>query len=372
MCYELEVLQQIIDNTYDGDVDEVLSHIKNCSECRKKFHKLKQQDKFIESVLQMDMEIPPRRPINVCTVDFKKKNKRRIFDMSKKARKWSAAAAAVVLCGGLVLVEPVRTKAEDLLKIFRMQKITSISISQEDIKGIDKLFSEGNGTKDIKDIIKVDVSSNGKEVSAEGPEGEADIKEKLSIENVIKAPEGFKYEYVAKQPRTDVTIKLNIDKANDLLNYLGEKTKLPKELDQKPFTIHFNEAVAYNFSQKTENKNKERKYINVMKMNSPTVQTPKDVDEKQLIKSLFSMSILPQNLKDQFMQIDDLTATIPVPYSPEYQTKEDITVNGEKAILIKNNNGDYSTVYFKDKDDLYVINSNCATDELVSFIEEMK
>lgn len=372
MCYKLEELQQIMDGTYEGDINEALLHIKDCSECREKFHRLKQQDKLIESVLQKNMVVPPRRPINICTVDFKKKNKRRIFNMNKKARKWSAVAAGVVLCGGLLLVEPVRTKAEELLKIFRMQKITSISISQQDTAEIDKIFSEGTGSMNIEDIINIDVNSEEEAVSIENPKVESDIKEKLSIEKVFKAPEGFNYEYVAKQPKTDVTLKLDVAKANDLLYYLGERTQLPESLDQKPFTIHFDETVAYNFLKESKTEGEERKYINVAQMNTPTVEMPKDVDEKQLIKSLFSMSILPQNLKEQFMQINDLTSTIPVPYSEDYQTKEDITVNGNKAILIKNKNTDYSSVYFQDKENLYVITGNCTGDEIVSFIEEMK
>lgn len=372
MCYELEELQQIIDNNYEGEVNEVLAHIKACPECREKFQKLKQQDKLIESVFEMEMVIPPRRPINVCTVDFKEKNKRRIFNMSKKTKKWSAVAAGIALCGGLLFVEPVRTKAGELLKIFRMQKITSIAISQEDLSEIDKIFRDGSGSKNIENIMKIDVESKGKESFVEAPKGEADIKGKLAIDKVIKAPKGFVYEHVGKAPKADVTIKLDIDKTNDLLNYLGEKTKLPKALDQKPFVIHFNEVVSYNFTQKTGNKDKERKYISVMEMNTPTVEIPNDVDEKQLIKSLFSMSFLPENLKNQFMKIDDLTSTIPVPYDVEYQTKEDITVNGQKAIVIKNKNSNYVNVYLQDKEKLYIVNGNCTSDEMVSFIEEMK
>lgn len=372
MCYELEELQQIIDNTYEGDVNQVLAHIKACPKCREKFQKLKQQDKLIESVLQMDIIIPPRPTINVYTVDFKEKNKRRIFNMSKKTKKWSAVAAGIGLCGGLLLVEPVRTKAADLLKIFRMQEITSIAISQKDISEIDKIFSNGSGSKNIGDIMKIDVTSKDKESFIEAPKGEVDIKEKLSIDKVIKAPNGFVYEHVGKAPKADVTIKLDIDKTNDLLNYLGEKTKLPKSLDQKPFVIHFNEMVSYNFGEKTGNKEGERKYINVMEMNTPTVEIPNDVDEKQLIKSLFSMSFLPENLKNQFMKIDDLTSTIPVPYDVEHQTKEERNINGQKAIIIKDKDSNYVNIYLQGKEKLYMVNGNCTSDEMVSFIEEMK
>ncbi|SHJ92458.1 anti-sigma factor [Tepidibacter formicigenes] len=376
MCYDIEILQKIIDNAYEGDINEVLSHIKTCPSCKNAFEKLKHEDNFIENVLNEGIKIPPRRPINIYTVDFKEKqnNKRRIFNMSKKARRWSAIAAGIVICGGLLFAEPVRAKAEELLKMFRMQEITTVSISESDISEIDKLFREGNGYKDIPNIGSIDVSSQGKEIRIENPKGADEIKEKMNIDRIVKVPKGFVYDYASKEPKADVTIKLDIDKTNDLLKYLGEEISLPKLLDKKPFIIHFNDIVSYEIVKETKNEDEIRKYINVTQMDAPTVEIPKDVDEKKLIKTLFSMKFLPENLKKQFMSIDNLTSTLPVPYSTEYQTKEDITVNGQNAILIKDKDSKYPylSIYFKDKDKVYVVNSNCSVEEILPLIEEMK
>ncbi|SHH35080.1 anti-sigma factor [Tepidibacter thalassicus] len=369
MCYDKEILQQIIDDAYKGDVDEVLSHIDNCPVCKSNFEKLKQQDKLIESVLNVGMKIPPRRPINVYTVDFNKENKRRIFNMSKKARRWSLVAAGIVICGGLLFAEPVRAKAEELLKMFRMQEITSVSISESDIMEINDLFSKGNGYKDISDIGSIAVSKKGNEIRIKGPSDADEIKEKMSINKVIKAPKEFVYTYAVKHPKTDVTIKLDVDKTNDLLNYLGEKVSIPKALDQKPFVIHLNDVVEYEIV-----KNEGYQYIKVTEMDAPTLQIPKDVDEKQLIKTLFSTNFLPKNLKKQFMSISDLTSVLPIPYSPEYQSKRDLTINGQKAVIIETEDPEYSYVeiYFKDKNKIYYINTNCSVEEILPLIEEMR
>lgn len=370
MCYKLEELQEIIDGNYKGDRDKALEHIKVCPKCKEKFQKLKQQEKLIESILQIDMKVPRPRGINTYTVDFEKKNKGRIFNMSKKARKWSMVAAGLVLCGGLALNTPIRTKAEDFLKIFRMQKMTSISINRQDISEIGRIFSNGTGSKNISDIIKIDVASNEKNISIEKPYKEEEIKEKLSLDKVVKAPEGFSYDYVSKNPKTDVTLKLNVDKVNDLLGYLGENTKLPKSLDKNPFNIHFNESIAYNFSKISKDNDKDKEYIQLIKTNTPTIEVPKNVDEKEVIKSLFSMNILPDNLKNQFMQINDLTSTIPIPYSAETQTKEEVNIKGEKAIVIKNKNSKYMTAYLQKNDNLYIVSSNCSSKEILEFMEE--
>ncbi|WMJ79380.1 hypothetical protein RBU49_10810 [Clostridium sp. MB40-C1] len=371
MCYKLEELQEIIDNTYEGDINEALFHIENCPHCRTNFQRLKQQDKFIESALQIDMEIPQRRPINIKTVDFKEKSKRRIFNMSKKTRKWSAVAAGIALCGGLLCMEPVRTKAADFLKTFRMQEITSISINQSDFNEINRIFSEGKGSKNINDIAKINVSSNGKNVDLQSPRSEEDIKKQLGVENVIRPLKGFEYSYISKQPKTTVSIKLDVNKTNDILSYLGEKSKLPKSLHEKTFSLQVGDIVTYDFVEKSSD-NKQKKYIGVTKMTEPTVQIPKDIDEKEVIKALFSMKFLPENIKKQFMGIDDLTSVIPIPYDSEHQSKKDIIINGQKAVLIKDKSLNYINLYFKEKDDFYIIDSNLTIDEVLSFVKEMK
>lgn len=371
MCYKLEELQEIIDGNYKGDRDKALEHIKICPKCREKFQKLKQQEKLIESILQIDMKVPHPRCINTYTVDFQKKNKGRIFAMSKKARKWSMVAAGLVLCGGLVLNKPMRTKAEDFLKIFRMQKMTSISINRQDISEIGRIFSNGTGSKNISDIIKIDVASKEKNISIEKPYKEEEIKQKLSLDKVVKAPKGFSYDCVSKNPKIDATLELNVDKVNDLLTYLGENTKLPKSLDKNPFNIHLKDSIAYDFSKTSKGVDDEKEYIQLIKTSTPTIEVPKNVDEKEIIKSLFSMNILPDNLKNQFIQINDLTSTIPIPYIEETQTKEEVNIKGEKAIVIKNKKDRYMTVYLQEDNNLYIVSSNCSSKEVLEFMEEI-
>lgn len=366
MCYKKDVLQEIIDNAYEGNINEALSHINTCPDCKENLERLKREDKCIEDALNTSIIMPSP----VCINEFSKNKEdiRKVFNMNKKYKRWGAAAAAVVICGGLLFVDPVRAMASDLLKIFRLQEIKSISISESDFRELDRLFSEGNGSKDIKDMIKVDVSSKEKEIRIENPASSDEIKKTLGIDEVIKLPEGFEYRYATKNPKLDVTMEVDINKTNDFLTYLGEETKLPKELDKNPFIIHLSDSVSYTMNDKSNEDN----YINISKMGTPTVEIPSDVNENDVIKTLFSMKFLPENLRTQFMEIDNLTSTIPVPYNPETQEKEDIKINGEKGILIKDKKYEYLSIYFKQGDNMYVINTNYSKDKIIPLIEEMK
>ncbi|MBF8982757.1 hypothetical protein IZY60_04300 [Lutibacter sp. B2] len=370
MCYKIEILQQVIDHTYTGDVDEVMSHINTCSICRDAFEKLKNQEMLVENALKAGIVIPTRSPIH----SINNTNKGRNFKMNKLARRWTAAAAVVAIGTGLLFVDPVIAKAQDLLKIFRMNEMTTVSISESDIREIDEVFRKGNGSKEIENFVKIDVSSQGKEINIAGLESGNEIKEKMPSAKVIKVKDDFKYGYASIYPKQDITLKLDVNKANAFLNYLGEDTKIPQALNNKPFTIHSEDVINYSIEKKSANKDEIRKYINVTQMKVPSIEMQSDIDEKELIKLLFSMDFLPNNLKKQFMSIDHITSTIPIPYNSDTQIKEEITIRGKKAIVVKEKDSeyDYLNLFFKEGDKLYSISSNCNIDEILPFIEEMK
>ncbi|MEJ8553881.1 hypothetical protein [Tepidibacter sp. Z1-5] len=366
MCYEEKVLQQIIDNSYEGDVDEALRHINYCPKCKQKYDMLNYQDKSIQNLLNKDIEIPLRTNIKV--------QKRRGINMNKNMRRWTAVAAGLVVCTGLVFAEPVRAMAEDFLKIFRVQEVKSVAINEKDLREIQELFDKGTGELEIGEIGNLSVNSKEKALPPlENPTADI-IKKELKIDNTIKLPENFKYEYVNKIPATNLNMKLDVDKANDLLAYLGEDTKLPKSLDNKNFGISFEDSMSYTMNKKEQgDKNSREDYIQVIQMKTPEIKIPKDVDEKDLIKTVITMKILPEDLKRQFASIDKLESTLVIPYNPESQIKKDITVNGQKAVLIKNKDESYSHIgiFFNYEGNTYIINSDCEEKEVLQAIEEM-
>ncbi|MFZ5967698.1 MAG: hypothetical protein ACOYVK_11080 [Bacillota bacterium] len=377
MCYKIEELQELIDHEFQGDVQAAMAHINTCPTCTMMFERLKNEEKIIENALKAGMVIPKPVKMDANTITFLKEKKkvRRIFPMNTVTKRWTVAAAVVVLCGGLFFFEPVRATAQELLKLFRVQEITGISISQSDLYEIEKLFQEGNGQREIPNFGHIDVSSQGKEVVLENPDGIDEIKEKMPDALLMTAPDGFEYQYVTLIPKTDVTLTLDVKKVNDFLTYLGEEVQLPQAIDQKAFTIHTNNVLNYSIVQDAKEEGKEVRTIHISQIDAPGLEIPEGVDERQLIQSLFSMSFLPKNLKEQLMGIQDITTTLPIPYHAEQETKKDITVRGNKAILIEpiNAERDYFRLYFKEQNKLYFVDGyNYPAAEVLSLIEAME
>ena len=369
MCYKSEVLQQIIDSEYEGDVQEALAHIEICTACKEHFMELKESENVINKAFQMDMVIPPRPNIDMQS---KNNEKRGIFQMEKIQRRFAAVAAGIILCGGVFFIEPIRVTANDLLKMFRVQELKGISINQSDLQEIEKLFQEGEGTKDIENFGKIDVAYQSQGYKFKFPIETAEIKAKMPEAKLPLNTGDFIFENAAIEPQVNIELSLDVYKINDFLKYIGEDSEIPLALHEKPFVIRTKDVLSYAMILNSDNG---KKSIHIAQMEAPVLEIPGDINEEELVDSLFSMNFLPKNIKNQLIAINDFTSTLPVPYHGDRETKRDITVLGEKAILIESTRPEtnYLRLIFKKENNLYFINANnCSVDEVLSIVESME
>lgn len=378
MCCDIEILQQVIDEEYDGDMESVHEHMKSCLSCRQTFETLRRSQNLVESALNTGIKIPVNRPeIMEDGMERILNKKRGDKYMNMISKKWVATAAAVAICAGLFSLQPVRTKASEFLKLFRVNEVTGISIDQKELSKINQIFQEGNGKVDIKDFATIDVTSNDQKFSSGEIKDAAEIRQKDPTARLILPPDGMKYQRYDIQPKADATLKLNIAKINDFLVYIGEKIKLPKTLDGQEFRIHSGDILSYTVAVPGDSAKGKyaQKNIRVTQMNTPTLEIPEGVEAGTLINALLSLQILPENIKQQLRSIGDLTTTLPIPYNAERQVEKDITVKGHKGIMIEPKDGEKSfySIFFKMDDKFFVVNSNgISVEELTKLLNTME
>ncbi|WP_297421970.1 hypothetical protein [Clostridium sp.] len=375
MCYDEGIFQQIIDGEYEGNIEKVKDHIANCEECKRKFEELQSTEIFMNEKLNKEFRIAETRKIDLeyQLLKFYKKEKGR-SNMNPKVRKLAAAAAALTIVIGTMSYQPVRIKAAELLNVFRVNNVTGISITENNINKIERALEKGEGNVDLKDFISADVKSEEKPINLSETEiSKETVKKYKEDAELIPINDSLKYSYMTIRPECDLTLKFNVPKVNDFLEYLGENTKLPKEIDQKEFIIHCGKSVSYGINSK--NSEKEGKHINVTQVGTPTLTLPEGVDQKQMINILLSLNLLPQNVKEQLASIGDLSTTLPVPYLEDKSTKTDITIKGQKAVLIESKDAEIkdSNVIFKKGDSLFVVSAEgYSSDELTKLLETME
>ncbi len=202
------------------------------------------------------------------------------------------------------------------MKLFRVQEIETVSITQSDIHELDSMMRQGNGEVSIDNIGTFEFSTNGEEFFNENPENLNEITSAFSDVKVIESASGMELEYLSIIPKSTVRFTLDVKSTNEILTYLGSEEMLPESLDQKSFEVSADKLASYTFVSK-QNDNGEQASINVAIMREPQIGLPKDVDAKDVVKALANSGLIPSEIKKQLMGIKGLESVIPIPYSEE-------------------------------------------------------
>jgi len=377
MCLNENDLQEIIDDVYKGNLEEAMEHIQSCSSCNSQFQKLQMNDQDVFTLLEHGMHLPPQPVLkHEWSLEDDADTLRGLNFMKHINTKWKAVAAAALI-GIMFMIEPVQVAADSFLKLFRVQEIETVSITQSDIHELDSMMRQGNGEVSIDNIGTFEFSSNGEEFFNENPENLNEITSAFSNVKVIESASGMELDYLSIIPKSTVRFTLDVKSTNEILTYLGSDEMLPESLDQKSFEMTADKLASYTFVSK-QNDNDEQASINVTIMREPQIGLPKDVDAKDVVKALANSGLIPSEIKKQLMGIKGLESVIPIPYSEEQQVRSEQNINGNKAIIIENKESDedywdYTSVYIKDDDYFYVFNShNVDKETLITLIKEME
>lgn len=389
MCYEDGILQAWIDGELDGidgfddaAVAALEAHVQSCIPCRTRVETLRSWDEDIASLMASgfaagintnfksnfndnfnDQTVPDSDRVDSSNTI------RRFPTMIRKHQRFVAAAAAVVIAAGVLTFQPAM--ADQFLKLFRQSDIQTVSITQEDLNALDEFFSKGEGTFEFNDMAKVESSLEDTDITT--------LEKGTSMEVLAKYPEiilpvtkeGEEFRYISQVQKQTVTFTFDTEKVNKVLETLGESAKLPESVNGKPITFRFGDAYNYSVRPADALADDSSKGYTVSYSRFPQIEIPEEVDDQALFGVLNALELIPNNLKQQLASLD-LKSTIPVPYSPEYQTMEEVTLSFGKGIIIKDKAGNYADLFFKKGDLLFSINGSTDTNVLIEAAEAFK
>jgi hypothetical protein len=245
-----------------------------------------------------------------------------------------AAAAAAVLVLGSFAFAPVRTAAADLLRVFRVQKVQTISLSQDDLQQIGKTLQTGSGHIDLKSLGDAWVEGGPRDTK------QVSLAEAQSaVDFPVKLPTGLGEPQLQLQPGQTVRFKLHVDAVNEALRYYGSDRTLPSSVDGKVFevqvppilTARYGDAVG----KRTVGPEKGHAFADgvfVGQARSPQLTVPDGVDAAQLREVLLNLPFIPQNVRDQLAAVDDWQSTLLVPNVGG--SAQDVTIDGIPAVVM--------------------------------------
>jgi hypothetical protein len=355
MCYDDGALQEYIDREMPGRKRwEVEAHIAACEQCKKRLEKLERANKAAALGLSaMSREIDSGEDTAeqawVRLIGDERfgapAGRKGAFEMKQdKVRKILVPVAAVAVITIALSFAPVRSFAADILNIFRVEKIETVTISTDDMRHMErqmgKLGSENGGIADLKNFGKIESTG----FRAPEDMNLADAEKAAGFE--LKLPAGIDASAETSKAQvqigSEVSFTLDVKKANKLIESSYGNVLLPDELDGKKFTIKIPTVVAIKY-EKTGNG------IMVAQAKSPEMIMPDGVDPLVVRSVLLNLPMLPENIKKQLVAIQDWKHTLIIPNIEG--SSQDVDVNGTQGVFIqppKKDGGENVLIWQKD------------------------
>lgn len=238
--------------------------------------------------------------------------------------------AALVFAVSLAFA-PVRGLAAEMLQVFRVQKVQTISISPEDVDRISQALEKGSGDIDLSSLGKMSV--DGSMESSEVTLAEA----REAVDFPVELPESIESTpQLMLQRGATITLELDVDKTNELLTTYGATHLLPVSVDGKPFTIRLRPTLMAMYPDPKAQGGEPLAFV--AQGNGPELVLPRGVDPLALREVLLNLPMLPDNLRRQLAGVNDWQHTLLIPNVDG--TSRDITIAGRQAVLVEPKRGE--------------------------------
>lgn len=317
------------------------AHLKTCPFCSRALKDAKQHLVFTQSRMKVLAEPEADIPVHGQEEVWRSLNKQvRTKQRGAAIMKFKKMAVAAAVIMALVLVgsnPSAQTVAANLLKVFRVQKVDTISLTPEDMSSIEQALQKGNTDINIDNFGKFETVGKAERINIKRDEiANLAFKPKLPADN----QDGADY-YLQKTP--EITFTPDIDKVNAFIKSLGSDYLLPKALDGQPLRIKASECL----EMRTQD------YI-LTQVPTPELEAAAGVDVNEAAKAMVALPIWPENIRRQLDAVNDWEHTLLIPS----ENSEKVDINGQDGVLLKYNHGE--VLIWQENGILYNMENNSA------------
>jgi hypothetical protein len=380
MCYNTGSLQAYLDGEItENEKSKMEEHLLTCSQCCEKFEQLKENQVFASGMLAGYMSSLGRGEVDTGAAWNRFKGEYKLRQKAKKYKgytkegvltmlsRYRVAATAAVMVLALAFsfsFGAVRTAASELLTIFRVEKVQTISITPEDMTSIEKAMREGTGAVDVDNFGKFEFNGN-----QETEKATMDAAER-AVDFPIKLPAGltgYSGPEIYLNAGGTMTLTLDTVNINKMIQSFGSDKLLPDDLNGKTFTVNIPAQVTAKY------KGLENNTIIVGQSRSPELIAPGS-DVMAIRDALLALPFLPDNLRSQLASIDDWQHTIIVP-NVDGSSRE-VKVNGAEGVFISQPEGsetdDISCLIWQKDGVVYAVNGRLTMEQALDIANLMK
>ncbi len=350
MHLNAETLRAFLDHQLD-DMPSAAEHLNGCAECRARLDALRTRASRLNIRFAALNPSPAEAPRDAqilyaqltarqSAASGKEKNKMLKSVFAQRFRPVWIGLCAVLVLGVAFSFPPVRAWAGDLLAQFRVQKITVVPVDNSrltDLAGNSALARQVSQL--LSDSVKVTKEPSKPQVVASAADASKLVSFGVRIPGSRKdAPQivvegGSAFEFIANRAR-----------AQQLLNQAGASNlQLPASLDGARIQVSIPTGVSLGYGtcpkpDETEQGSLARRFANcimLVEVPSPTIDTPPDLDVRQLAELGLEFTGMPADQARAFSQKVDWTSTLVIPIPRNAASYKEIQVDGAAGYLIQ-------------------------------------
>ncbi|MGE5543824.1 MAG: DUF4367 domain-containing protein [Bacillota bacterium] len=371
-CYEDHVLLAYLDGELKSEGMKIESHLQQCNRCQARLRTLADDVQYLEGVLaehleevELDNTFKEESWIRLkfkLNNDHRPKTRQQTIKMRNNQLRLVAAVAVFLLLGSFSF-GGVRRAVSDLLSVFRVERIETITISPQYMAQIDEAVQNGIERVDIKGLGTFRVNGS-EETIRDCSLAQAEDSLGFTILKPDMAGYGEPQTTLVKHALRSLT--LNVPGINKLIRDLGGTRLLPQELDQQTIILSTPSQVFLNYQSPG------LPPVSMVQMRSPEPVVPGNVNVEEVKDALLSLPFWPEGIRQQIAGIDDWRHIMAIPENANVQP---VTVRGNQGIFWNNPEpSQYSstTVLWSEKGITYSISGQLPLEKILEFAEGMK
>lgn len=381
-CVEIGELRAFLDGEVAGpERVRMEQHLARCATCREVLEGLRENAAFVASSLGTLAPAPSEVPAldwygirgrieseKRCPVTRDlgvRRMFRNLFGFAggTRVRMATGALAALLAVALLFTLSPVQTAASSFLSLFRVKKFVAITVDPNSMPNLASPSDLGN--------LSIVGESKSREASI--PEAERVVGFKVRTPSSL--PSGLQPNpRVILTPGQKVTFTPDIEKVRAYLASIGASdVKLPDNLDGAPITLQMPPTVSLLYLERGGADRTPdgvprplvgQKHLYLGMTRSPTMTVPDGIDVDVIRSELLKVPGLPPDVVQQLKAIDDWRNTAVVPVIKG--TSRDVTVQGEKGLLITDLQGQATMVVWLKGDVVYALSGTVSEAEILA------
>lgn len=245
---------------------------------------------------------------------------------ARRVDRWLRGCGAVAAVGA-VLYGYFATSLGDralaaMTQTFRIQQMVGIEMTAADLSALADKLEQGALSGRTQGIAQYGtVSQTGGGPAREVTPAEAGKLLGFPLPAPADAVPMWQY-----KPATTVTLKLNVDAVNRLIQLLGGTSLLPKAADGKSIAIDIPAGVYAPIASGSG-----AGIAHIAKFGAPRLTAEDGIDPDAIRKAVLELPVLPESVRLQLAAISDWRNTLPVP-NVEGVTRT-VSLNGSDAVL---------------------------------------